>query len=77
MEKKAAAIVTVCDCLKAVAAILIAMLISNMTGIDSVYGNTPVYVAGVCAVLGHNFPIYFGFHGGKGYFGFYGCDAVC
>lgn len=64
--KKAAAIVTVCDCLKAVAAILIAMLISNMTGIDSVYGNTPVYVAGVCAVLGHNFPIYFGFHGGKG-----------
>ncbi len=42
------------------------MLISNMTGIDSVYGNTPVYVAGVCAVLGHNFAIYFGFHGGKG-----------
>lgn len=57
---------TVCDCLRQLPAILIAMLISNMTGIDSVYGNTPVYVAGVCAVLGHNFPIYFGFHGGKG-----------
>ena len=37
--KKAAAIVTVCDCLKAVAAILIAMLISNMTGL-TVYMET-------------------------------------
>ncbi len=24
------------------------------------------YIAGVCAILGHNFPLYFGFKGGKG-----------
>ena len=24
------------------------------------------YIAGVCVILGHNFPLYFGFKGGKG-----------
>ncbi len=26
----------------------------------------PPYIAGVCVVLGHNFPVFFGFKGGKG-----------
>lgn len=64
--KKAAAIVTLGDCLKAVVSILIAMLVSSIVGLNAEYGKIPVYIAGVCAVLGHNFPIYFGFRGGKG-----------
>ncbi len=63
--KKAAVIVTLGDCLKAVLAILIAMLISVAIGLDD-FGKLPVYIAGFGAVLGHNFPLYFKFHGGKG-----------
>lgn len=60
--KGAAAIVVVGDALKGVLAVLIARLISNFL---SAYG-TPVYLAALCVVLGHNFPVYFGFKGGKG-----------
>ncbi len=37
----------------------------NIAGTDEIY---PVisYIAGVCVILGHNFPLYFGFKGGKG-----------
>ena len=44
--------------LKAVIAILIAKALLNE--------QTAVYVASIGVVLGHNFPIYFGFKGGKG-----------
>lgn len=64
--KKAAAIVTLGDCSKAVVSILLAMLISNLADLGAEYGKLPVYIAGIFAVLGHNFPIYFGFRGGKG-----------
>ena len=45
--------------LKAVIAILFAKIICS----DS---SLAVYIAGIGVVLGHNFPIYFGFRGGKG-----------
>lgn len=64
--KAAAAIVTLGDCLKAVAAILLAMLISHLAGLDDTMSRIAVYIAGVGAVLGHNFPVYFKFKGGKG-----------
>ncbi|MEG1879915.1 MAG: glycerol-3-phosphate 1-O-acyltransferase PlsY [Oscillospiraceae bacterium] len=62
--KVAAIIVTFGDCLKAVLAIVFAILIANATHMDM--GKIPLYVAGVGAVIGHNFPIYFKFKGGKG-----------
>ncbi len=61
--KKAAVLVLVLDCLKAVVAILLGMLIASMAGLEPRYG---AYSAGVGAALGHNFPVYFHFRGGKG-----------
>jgi len=45
------------DCLKGVLAALIGKWMGGQTG---------AIVAGTCAVIGHNWPIYFGFRGGKG-----------
>lgn len=61
--KKAAILVLVLDCLKAVVAILAGMLIAKLAGLEPRYG---AYSAGVGAALGHNFPVYFHFRGGKG-----------
>ncbi len=56
--KSAAVMVLIGDALKAVVAILAARLILNE--------QVAVYVAGIGVTLGHNFPLYFGFKGGKG-----------
>ncbi len=56
--KKGAALVVVGDVLKAVISILIGKIISDSP--------TAVYIAGIGTVLGHNFPLYFKFKGGKG-----------
>lgn len=62
--KKAAAITLICDILKGVVSILIAILIGN------IFQNSDrallVQIAGIGAVIGHTFPIFFGFKGGKG-----------
>ena len=62
--KKAAAITLVCDILKGVVAILIAMFIGNVAE----EANKPllVQIAGIAVILGHTFPIFFKFKGGKG-----------
>ena len=62
--KKAAAITLVCDILKGVVAILIAMLIGRM--VEGSNAALLVQVAGVAVILGHTFPIFFKFKGGKG-----------
>lgn len=59
LGKKGAIPVVIGDLLKAVIAILFAKIICS----DS---SLAVYIAGIGVVLGHNFPIYFGFRGGKG-----------
>ena len=59
--KKAALVVLICDILKGVIAILIAKLMTN--GENQAIG---VQIAAVAVVLGHTFPIFFGFKGGKG-----------
>ncbi len=59
--KKAALVVLICDILKGVLAIIIAKLMTS--GVNQAIG---VQVAAVAVVLGHTFPIFFGFKGGKG-----------
>ena len=62
--KKAAAITLVCDILKGVIAILIAMLMNKI--FPNLNGALLVQIAGVAVILGHTFPIFFKFKGGKG-----------
>ena len=62
--KKAAAITLVCDILKGVIAILIAMLMNKIFKDSN--GALLVQIAGVAVILGHTFPIFFKFKGGKG-----------
>ena len=62
--KKAAAITLLCDILKGVLAILIAILIGNVN--SELSSALLVQIAAIFVVVGHTFPIFFGFKGGKG-----------
>lgn len=67
LGKGAAAIVTAGDLLKSVAAVLFGMLMGRLfAGEDYAVYMYCQYLAGLGAVLGHNYPVYFGFRGGKG-----------
>ena len=57
LGKKAALLVLLGDVAKGVIACLIGMAIAGGTG---------VMAAGTAAIIGHNWPVYFGFKGGKG-----------
>ena len=61
--KGAAAITLVCDILKGVAAVVIAFLIGLIAKNEAVL---LVQVAGIAVVIGHTFPVFFEFKGGKG-----------
>lgn len=63
--KKAALITLVCDVLKGIVPTLIAVLIGNVIG-DGIDKTLLVQIAGVAVVIGHTFPIFFQFKGGKG-----------
>ena len=62
--KKAAALTLICDILKGVVSIGIAILIGNIFNIQN--KSILVQIAGIAVVIGHTFPIFFGFKGGKG-----------
>ena len=62
--KKAAALTLICDVLKGVVSILIAMFIGWAFKIEN--QSLLVQIAGIAVVLGHTFPIFFRFKGGKG-----------
>lgn len=64
---KGAAFLTWCgDMLKTVISILLAALIFGFNYNNIVSLNGLCYLAGLCAVFGHVFPVYYGFKGGKG-----------
>lgn len=63
LGKKAGALTFVGDVLKGLIAVLIAKLIANGMHIDQ---NICAYLAVVAVVLGHNYPVFLGFKGGKG-----------
>ena len=61
----------ICDYLKGIIAVLIGWWIfSSLTVTNDVapieYVKYGRYLAGMCVILGHTFPIYYGFKGGKG-----------
>lgn len=62
--KKIAALTLICDILKGIVAMLVAILLGNIvTELDKAL---LVQVAAIAVVIGHTFPIFFGFKGGKG-----------
>lgn len=63
--KKAAALTLVCDILKGVISVLIALLVGTIAG-ESANSAIIVEIAALAVVIGHTFPIFFGFRGGKG-----------
>ena len=62
--KKAAALTLLGDALKGVVAIIAAIIIGKIAKETNI--ELLKYIAGILVVVGHTFPIYFGFKGGKG-----------
>lgn len=62
--KGLAALTLICDILKGVVAVLVAFWIGKIA--TNVKPEILVQLAGLFAVVGHTFPVYFGFKGGKG-----------
>ena len=63
LGKKAAILVVIGDGLKGVIAVLIARMLDSLFAVES---GIAQYIAAVTVVVGHVFPLYFGFKGGKG-----------
>ena len=62
--KKAALITLICDILKGVVAVLVALIAGLIAkNVDRAF---LIQIAGILVVIGHTFPIFFGFKGGKG-----------
>ena len=62
--KKAAALTLICDILKGVVSISLAMILGNI--IQNMNKELLIQIAGISVVLGHTFPVFFQFKGGKG-----------
>ena len=62
MGKKTAAIVLLFDILKGVVVVLLAKLMSGLAQDPNLF----IQLAAIAVIVGHNFPIYYGFKGGKG-----------
>ena len=62
--KKAAILTLVCDILKGIVAILVSILVGKLA--KDVNPAILVEIAALCVVIGHTYPIFFEFRGGKG-----------
>lgn len=62
--KRAALITLICDILKGIVAISISIILGNI--IKDTNKELLIQIAGIAVILGHTFPIFFGFKGGKG-----------
>lgn len=62
--KKAAIITLILDVLKGVVAILVAYIVGKI--VKDIDKSLLVQIAGIAVIIGHTFPIFFGFKGGKG-----------
>lgn len=62
--KKAAVITLICDILKGVVSILIAVLAGKI--VKNLDNALLVQLAGIFVIIGHTFPVFFKFRGGKG-----------
>ena len=62
--KKAAILTLICDCLKGVLAILVAFVVGKI--VKNLDESLLIQLAGVFVILGHTFPVFFKFKGGKG-----------
>lgn len=63
LGKTAALLVVIGDSLKGILACLMGRWLAGETSAGVYAGE---YLAGIMAVIGHNWPLYFGFRGGKG-----------
>jgi len=64
LGKKAAVLVVLGDALKGIIAVLLSKCFEEIFFVSD--GGYAVYVSSVAVVLGHVFPVFFGFRGGKG-----------
>ncbi len=62
--KRAAALTLICDVLKGVLAIGVALIAGTI--VKDLNNALLVQLAGICVIVGHTFPIFFKFKGGKG-----------
>ena len=66
LGKKAAIFTTIGDFLKGIIACLAGSLLANLVGISGFTNSVGLMLCGACCVIGHNWPVFFGFKGGKG-----------
>ncbi len=54
------------DCLKSVISCLLAMLVAHITPLGADNIKLAIYAAAIGSAVGHNYPVFFNFRGGKG-----------